>query len=616
VQVRAPKNRKGGGEPLRVLSIVALAAFVLALLHIARDILIPIALATLLTFLLAPLVARLERMTGRVLAVLLVVAMIFTTAGAAGWVLTHQLLDLAERLPDYRENIVGRVRAVQVPVRLRAVASAFDEVRSELPAAAPPVAGDNGPPDAASRSGKSAVPASSPITRVEVVATRGAGSIELIRTIVAPVMGPLGTTGLVLLLVICMLLQREDLRRRVIRLVGQGHISATTRALDDAGRRVSRYLMMQAAINVVFGISIAAGLYFIGIPNAFLLGGLAAMLRFLPYVGAWIAGLLAMMLSLAVSSGWTTPLLTVGLFAMVELLTNNLFEPWLYGASTGVTPIALIIAAVLWTWLWGPVGLVLATPLTVCLVVLGRHVPELEFLGVLLSDEEALTPAEDFYQRMLTPGEHDEMDLVESFLESNAVAALYDDVLVPVVVAAERDARQGALDAEQLAAVHQCVRDVGKEVAGRPEPKSAGPSVRLSVLCLPVRAERDELAASMLGRLLRQHGLDVRVASAAGVAAYCEELGRIEPDVTVLSVVAPTSMLQARQLCERIRSQAVATRIVVGLWGAERASSQVRRLSDSGAAAVFYSIAEAAGEIAKSPGRDLPAASEPAAISA
>ncbi len=215
-----------------------------------------------------------------------------------------------------------------------------------------------------------------------------------------------------------MLLQREDLRSRLIRLIGQGRISTTTRAMDDAGRRVSRYLLMQLVVNVSYGVPVAIGLYFIGVPNAVLWGAFAVVLRFIPYVGPWIAAAFPIILSLAVSPGWMMPLLTIGLFIVLELLSNNVMEPWLYGSSTGVSSIALIVAAVFWTWLWGPVGLVMATPLTVCLVVMGRHVPRLSFLSVLLSDEEALTPAEDCYHRLLTVGEQDEMRIRRIVSES------------------------------------------------------------------------------------------------------------------------------------------------------------------------------------------------------
>jgi hypothetical protein len=242
--------------------------------------------------------------------------------------------------------------------------------------------------------------------------------VEFLQGVIGPLLGPLGTVALVLILLIFMLLERKDLSNRLIRLIGQGRISATSRAMDDAGARVSKYLLMQLVVNVTYGIPVAIGLYFIGVPNATLWGALATVLRFVPYVGPWIAAVFPIALSFAISPSWLPPLLTVGLFVVLELISNNVMEPWLYGSSTGVTPIALIVAALVWTWLWGPVGLVLATPLTVCLVVMGRHIPRLAFLSIALSDEESLTPAENLYHRLHRAGEHDESEFIEAYLES------------------------------------------------------------------------------------------------------------------------------------------------------------------------------------------------------
>ena len=229
---------------------------------------------------------------------------------------------------------------------------------------------------------------------------------------------------------------------------------------------------MQLVVNVSYGIPVAIGLYFIGVPNAVLWGAFATVLRFIPYIGPWIGAAMPVALSLAVSPSWTMPLLTIGLFVVLELLSNNVMEPWLYGSSTGVTPIALIVAAVFWTWLWGPVGLILSTPLTVCLVVMGRHVPRLSFLSVLLSDEEALTPAEDCYHRLLTVGEQDELEFVEAYLKANSLMALYDSVFIPVIIATETDHRLELLDDEQRLLVEQSLRDIIEDLGALPQVES------------------------------------------------------------------------------------------------------------------------------------------------
>ena len=438
---------------------VSLTAFVIAALYFARDLLIPLALAGLLTFLLAPLVTRLERWIGRIAAVLLVVATIFSLTGVAGWVLTRQLVDLATRLPDYKINIETKIRSFQLPSGgpFKRLSETVAELKKDLHGSdAPTVSQATGKPGSAV-----AVPASAaPAQQVQVVETSRANPLQLLQVILSPLLGPLGTAGLVILLVIFMLLKREDLRSRLIRLIGQGRISATTRAMEDAGQRVSRYLLMQFLVNVTFGIAAAVGLFFIGMPNAILWGALATVLRFIPYIGPWIAAAFPIILSLAVSPTWMMPLLTLGIFVSLELICSNVVEPWLYGSSTGVSSIALIVAAVFWTWLWGPIGLLLSTPLTVCLVVIGRHVPRLAFFSILLSDEQALTPAEECYHRLLAVGLNEASEVADTYVKENSLTALYDSVLIPVITAVETDHQRAALDSEQRDSVEQGIRDI------------------------------------------------------------------------------------------------------------------------------------------------------------
>ena len=529
-----PKSKSASTQALVGLWAMALTAFVIVALYFARSLLIPFALSALLTFLISPLVGRLERWLGRIAAVVLAVGLIFGAVGGAGWMVSRQLVDLATKLPEYKGNIVTKLHAFQPSKEgiFSKVSDTVDELKKELPGGspAPTITQESGKPETAVAS-----PPNPPVpaTPVKVVETSNANPFELIKTIITPLIGPLGTAFLVLILVIFMLFEREDLRSRLIRLIGQGRISVTTHAMDDAADRVSRYLRLQLLVNVIYGVCIAIALYFIGVPNALLWGALGVVLRFIPYVGPWIAALLPTLLALAVSPGWTKPILTVVVLTAIELTLSNVLEPLLYGKHTGISSIALIIAAVFWTWLWGPLGLVLATPLTVCLVVMGRHVPSLSFLSVLLSDEEALTPAEDCYHRLLTVGEQDEIEFVEAYLKANSLTALYDAVFIPVITAAETDARLDALDEEQLNQIKQSIRDMIEDLGTRPVPGShaAGddvmaeqdkpkeipmPAMAVSyrVCCLPARDERDELAGTMLAQLLQQRGFEA--ASAPG----------------------------------------------------------------------------------------------------
>ena len=473
-------TKQNTSSALVAMAAVVITTFVITALYVGREILVPLALAALLTFLLTPIVSRLERYLGRIAAVLIAVAVLCSVAFGIGWVLTHEMLDLATRLPGYKENIQKKLRSLHIPTDGRfaefnkAVAELQEDIPGNTPAATP-----SKPATPASSStpsvplGTTPPPATTPLA-VTIVDVKHANPLEQFGRVIAPLLGPLGTAALVLLLLICMLLQREDLRGRIIRLLGLGNISATTRGLDDAAARVARYLLMQLIVNATYGVAVGIGLYFIGVPSAFVWGVLATVLRFIPYVGPWIAAVFPVALSLAVSDSWTMPLLTVGLFVVLELLSNNVMEPWLYGASTGVSSIALIIAAVFWTWLWGAPGLVLATPLTVCLVVLGRHVPRLGVLSVLLSNEDALGPHEELYHRLLTPNADDAADFATAWVKANSLVEFYDRVCIPALADVERDCKSGELEDQQHAEILQELRDVVEDLGLQPIVPSAG----------------------------------------------------------------------------------------------------------------------------------------------
>ena len=546
---------------------------------------------------------------------LLIGAMIFAATGAAGWVLTRQLVDLATKLPDYKENIQTKLRSIKVPTGgvFTKFSETFEELKKDLPGAETPAQAAKPAAEAPKTPvlPPNAAPAAASVQAVE---TSKVNPMLLVQYLIAPLLGPLGKAALVLLLVIFMLLRREDLRRRLIRLIGKGRISAATHAMDDAGSRVFRYLLMQLVVNVSYGIPVAIGLYFIGVPNAVLWGAFAAVLRFIPYIGPWIAAAIPVALSLAVSPSWMIPLLTIGLFVVLELLSNNVMEPWLYGSSTGVTPIALIVAAVFWTWLWGPVGLILSTPLTVCLVVMGRHVPRLSFLSVLLSDEEALTPAEDCYHRLLTVGEQDELEFVEAYLKANSLTALYDSVFIPVIIATETDHRLELLDDQQRLLIEQSLRDIIEDLGTRPQVASKidangaaaqeTPSRRpppFGVYCLPARADRDELAGAMLTQLLQQQGFAAQ--NASGKLAADELLDLTEEsgvDAACISVVSPSTVIQARYLCVKLRARFPQLKIVIGLWSTTQGlADAARRLRDSGADELVTTLGDAVVMLAK-----------------
>jgi len=607
-------NKNASTAALVGIWTILLSAFVVSVLYVGRELLIPLALSVMITFLLSPLVARLERWIGRIAAVLIVVAMLFGIIGGTGWLLTRQVIDLAAKLPDYQANIDSKLRSIRFPTggAFGRFTHSVDELQKQLPSSAEAPAGSTEPtPRTAERT---APPSDLKPMPVRIVESQSRLP-HMLQTAATGLLGPLGTAGLVLLLVIFMLFKREDLRGRMIRLIGQGRISATTRAMDDAGKRVARYLSMQLLVNVVFGICIAVGLFFIGVPNAILWGAFAAIMRFVPYVGAWIAAAIPLLLSFAVSTSWVAPILVLALFIVLELINANALEPWLYGASTGVSSLALIVAAVFWTWLWGPVGLLLSTPLTVCLAVMGMHVPKLQFLSVLLSEEQALAPHEECYYRLLRLGLSEGSDLAENYLKANSLTGLYDSVLIPVITLAEVDAQREQLDTEQRAAIQQHVHDIVEDLGSAPPTKSQLEADKVvaentpfpltapttSVLCVPARAYRDQLAGAMLTQLLQQQGFQAEnVAAAFSVQEVIELAMKSEVEAICVSVVAPSTQIHARFISGKLRAALPRTKIVVGIWGAtENMVETSERLRASGADEVVVSLAEAVVQLAK-----------------
>jgi predicted PurR-regulated permease PerM/GAF domain-containing protein len=587
-----------------------LLAFVIAALYFGRTVLVPIALATLITFLLSRLVTRLERWIGRIAAVLVTVIAVFTIFAATSWVIGRQVIDLADKLPEYQANIVAKIRSLRLPAAgpLARLSSSVRALQKEVVAPSPAPLTEEASGDFPTRT---APPVATPIP-VKVIEGRSAIP-QLMQETLSAILSPLGTAALVLLLVIFMLLKREDIRGRLIRLMGQARISTTTRAMEDAGRRVSRYLSTQFLVNTCYGICVAVGLQFIGVPNAALWGLLAGVLRFIPYVGPWAGALLPVLLSFAISTSWFIPLVTIGLFVVLEAIVSNFVEPWVYGANTGVSPIALIISAVFWTWLWGPVGLVLSTPLTVCLAVIGRHVPRLEFLGILLSEDQPLAPHEEFYHRLLSFSMDIAEEFVAKYVETESLTSLYDNVLVPAIAAVEIDAHRGSLTAEQRTAalqrVHEIIDDFsGCEASGndahdqkRDEPTGIVPAIGRRVLCLPASAYRDELAGEMLVQLLRSQGFEAEnVPARLKHEELIDRTVEVQPECICVSVLPPTSIAQARHLASAIRERLGSITILVGVWSARFDAEKLReRLRGPNVSDVAISLADAAQRISK-----------------
>jgi predicted PurR-regulated permease PerM len=561
---------------------------VVGALYLGSEILIPLALAILLSFMLAPIVTRLRRWRlGRIPSVLIVVVLVFTALLGLASIVGTQIVDLATNLPRYEWNLRAKIRDLSIAIPSGGIVERTSDMLQDLSeeleeATAPEKKEAAGEREA--RGGREAPP-----DPVLVQVQRPAPTpLQTLREIGGPLVPPIATAGLVVVFVIFMLLQREDLRDRVIRLVGASDVARTTEAMNDAAKRISRYLLMQLVINLLYGIPVGIGLYFIGVPNPILWGLLAVILRFIPYVGPVIAALFPIALSFAVAPGWTLPLLTIALFVVLELFSNNFLEPWLYGSSTGLSPVAVLVAAVFWTTLWGPVGLLLSTPLTVCLVVLGRHVPQLAFFDVLLGDEPALAPEVKFYQRLLAHDPEEAAELADEYLEEEELEKLYDSVIMPALGFAEQDRLRGALDRTKVNEIAEDVTsltdDLAAEDATELEDEGAeAASERAAVLCIGARNALDDAAAAMLAQLLARRG--VAATTMAHDALSGKNIARLrghEAGMICLCYVNPAATQHAQRVVRRLRQHLGSSRrIAVGLFTVGAASEERKDLLEA-----------------------------------
>ena len=438
-----------------------IAALVVTALYFAREVLLPLALAILLSFVLTPPLLFLRRLkVPRILAVGLVVATAFAIIGALGWMMSREATNLAADLPSYQTTLSKKIESFRESTSESGVLKKAGEVLSNLqqqlsaPTEAPPA------PSVGTQAKR---PDDKPM-QVEITSPEPTGW-ALYQTIFTTLLPPLATAGIVLLLVIFILLQREDLRDRLIRLFGGSDLQRATSTMSDAATRLSHYFLSQVLINFAYGTLIAGALWLIGLPSPIAWGILAMLMRFVPYVGSYIAAALPLLIAAAVDPGWTTFLLVLALFVLGELFMGQVVEPQVFGRGTGVTPIAVIASTIFWTWLWGPLGLLLAMPMTVCLAVLGRHVEGLEFFEVLLSDEPALKPEQRFYQRALTGDAAEATYHAELSLKEQTLASYLDSVALAGLRLAERDAARGALDAEQAERVGGTVKEMLENLA-------------------------------------------------------------------------------------------------------------------------------------------------------
>jgi predicted PurR-regulated permease PerM len=552
----------------RLLTLIAIVVVIVGL-YFGRLVLIPLALAVVLAFLLTPVVAWLQKCRlSRVPAVLLVLVLAFGLVSSLGWIVAGQLMEIVDQFPSYKSNIHDKIQSLRVPdgSRLKNASNTVSELSNELSAASESVVDQK----ASKTSG------SHPIA--VQVSQPPSDAPQYLRAMIGPLTGVFETSAMVIVFTLFMLIKREDLRNRVIRLAGQGQLNIVTQALDDGSRRLSRYLLLQFLVNTAYGVVFGSGAYWIGIPHALLWGVLACLLRFVPYVGTPIATAFPVGMALAVFPGWQQAGLIFGLFVILELIIANLIEPWLFGAHTGISSLAILVAAVFWAILWGPVGLILSTPLTVFLILIGRYVPQLSFLEVVLGDEPVLPVEAHFYQRLLALDQDEARDIAENYLKDKPIGSFYDSVLIPALTLAEQDRHLNVLEARRADFVNQNTRDLIEELGERSsdgEPSmfdgdaDNGALSGLRVACIPAADEADELVAMMLAQLLGRLGCDVRHLPVTPRANLLNELAAHAPQIAVVSALPPFAVGQARSLCKRLRQRQPNLKLLVGLWDLE-----------------------------------------------
>lgn len=584
---------------------LVLIALVLAIaaMYFGRQLFIPLALAVVFTFLLTPFVSFLEKIHfRRVPAVITVLVLAFALGGIVTWKVANQLVEVMVNLVDYKANLDTKIRSLHASKdgNLSKATATIQALSKELAAVPGEIAGHVEDKDSRTTRSMRPVPVQ--------VAAPPSNFVQELRELLGPLAEPSETAAVVIIFTLFMLIKREDLRNRAIRLAGRGQLNLMAQALDDAGRRLSRYLVLQCLVNAGYGLLFGVVLSFIGVPHALLWGVFAGVLRFVPYVGSPIAAALPIAMALAVFPGWKQAALTFGVFAVLELTVSNIIEPMLYGAHTGVSSLAILVAAVFWATLWGPVGLILSTPLTVCLIVLGRYVPQLDFLEVVLGDEPVLLPEQCFYQRLLAMDLEEARAIAEAYLKENSLESLYETVILPALKLAEQDYHNDTIDDIPrnfiLQSVKELIEDFGDQYIEDPRLESAEESFRqheaeglqAKIACIPAHSCADELVAAMLAQLLRGGGyraLELRVSPHDDVLRTVSQL---DHSIACISSISPFAVGEARALCKQLRGNIAGLPVVIGLWSFESGAAR-QRLGPSCSGLVTTTLSDALGQI-------------------
>ncbi|HKV48504.1 MAG TPA: AI-2E family transporter [Candidatus Acidoferrales bacterium] len=566
-------SRTSSRPDIRHLLGIVTAVVVVAALYFARVVFIPVALASLVAVILTPAVSFLERRhLYRSAAIFVVMATLVCVAGLIGWTVLPQFVDLMAQLPKYEEAIQHKVDALKGKSGGK-LSNATQSVKSL----------ENGITKASNNSfetqnKKASPPGSSAERPLAVEMVNQSSPLQAVKGLA----DPLATGIAVLVFAIFILASREDLRNRLIKLTSGGKLTLMTQAMSEAWNRINRYLFMQMLMNCCYGLIVGISLHFLGVPKAALWGFATGLLRYLPYIGWMIAAAMPTGLALAVFPGWEHAIITICIFVGLEMIVANAIEPIVYGAHVGMAPLAILIAAIFWTLIWGFPGLLLSTPMTVCLVVVGRYVPSLGFFSILLGNEPAMAPHAQFYQRLLAGDENEARQILENCLKEKTLEDLYDSVLIPALARSEQDGHRNELDEETRSFIDSTTRELAEElVVSHMEGHEAddrvlelqhspqGSSGAPKIVCIPARDEADEVVALLVCQLLERRGINAESLAIASAAEMVAQSVEMRAEMICVSALPPLAMKHTRMLYARLRSQAPDVPIAVCLWNFE-----------------------------------------------
>lgn len=579
-QMRTNNNNAVNSAILGIYKLLIISSTLFAL-YFAQNVVILFALAAFLTFLLSPLVTRLAKFVGEALAILIVVIIVFTFIGFSVYVFSRELYLFGSNSEYYNENIQSKLKAFEF--QKENLYNYFKENFSDVYLTPKAENSTNLPP-----------------LELKIIDLSG-GLIQFVQSLFGSFLNIVASLGIILLLVIFMLFNRGDIRSRIIKFMGHGKVGSTISALDDISTKMYDFFFRQTMVNISYGMIVSIGLYFIGVPNYILWGYFAAIFQYIPYVGPFIGATLPIAFSFIIADTWVLPVLTISYFVFIATVTANFIEPMFYSIAAGISSFAFVSSFVFWTWFFGPIGLLLSTPLTVCLVVLSKHSSMLKFISDLFREEHVSNPEEEYYNQLLKYDSNESVDLIGDYLKTNSLISLFDSILIPVIAKAENDLYLDVITIEKKESVFQGIYDILEFLKATNRNESQDPDLKLKkrVYCIPAKAARDKLGSNILTQFLIAESYDVEQAKSLNLENNLEFIENEKIEVVCIVIVAPFVLSYAEQLCKRLRQQKPNLKIIVCMLGWPKNKSVSDKFGLPEADSVAYSILEVIESLSK-----------------